>query len=282
MLNFYSAHPKHTIINTARSFVDRVFNLTSRKHHKEMLAIASSILEKNNFPAKIVKKLIGEKHSQLNTTANRTTNTTLTNTNDATVLLNNNMPNTPDTIPQRYASVTYVPKLTEAIKTQVEYFAPHVKIAPRPPRKNARFFSNLKSRLPKEEKSGCVYKINCNDCDRVYIGETIQKLGSRLKQHKYDVEKSKKPSTALADHAKSNNHSFNFDDCNILCRERYKQRLRLQEINHIIANDSLTCNFKTDSSFVCPLYYSMLKSNAKRAASTCVPNHNNNTNGETS
>jgi len=45
-----------------------------------------------------------------------------------------------------------------------------------------------KDKQEKEEVTDCVYKIPCSNCEMTYIGETGRKFGSRLKEHKTEVE----------------------------------------------------------------------------------------------
>lgn len=250
MLNYYSAHPRHTVINTAKAFAERALRLSSTQYKREIINKISAILEKNNFPKDIINKIIHEK-----TNMDITLNQTLAHPTNVT--WNNATRRAP---PKEFASLTYVPQMSEALTKQLKYFAPNVTIAGKPPLKNGRFFANMKAKQSLLEKSGCVYKLECTDCDKIYIGETQQKLGKRVYQHQYDVEK-KKTSTALAAHSTIQKHKFDFDNVSILCRERIKQRLQIQEINHIIQNEEKTCNFKTDSSAIGPLYYCLLKAN---------------------
>jgi len=39
-----------------------------------------------------------------------------------------------------------------------------------------------------EEITDCVYKIPCASCEKFYIRETGKKFGTRLKEHKMEVE----------------------------------------------------------------------------------------------
>lgn len=132
-------------------------------------------------------------------------------------------------------------------------------------------FTNLKQKIPKTELSGCVYRIDCNDCPSCYIGETVQKLGARIKQHESLKEK-----TALKQHCDSKNHQFNFNDVKILKRERNKKRLQIQEVNHIVRNDNVTCNFKSDSQHIAPVYCNLIKLGCRQTTTL----HNNNNNNE--
>ena len=37
-------------------------------------------------------------------------------------------------------------------------------------------------------EEGAVYQINCQECDKMYIGETKFKIGKRMGQHKKDIQ----------------------------------------------------------------------------------------------
>ncbi len=79
-----------------------------------------------------------------------------------------------------------------------------------------------------------VYRIPCKSCDSVYVGETGRKLGTRVKEHKKDVEQNSKGSftramrkesltqinkSAITDHANQNNHEIDWEEVCVLSRE---------------------------------------------------------------
>ena len=41
-----------------------------------------------------------------------------------------------------------------------------------------------KEKFSKDLSTGVIYKINCKDCDKVYIGQTSRALRSRTREHK--------------------------------------------------------------------------------------------------
>lgn len=166
----------------------------------------------------------------------------------------------------KYASITYVPELTEELCKQLKYFAPDVKIASSPPDKMVKFYSKLKQPIEKGDLTGVVYKIPCKESDTEYIEETIQKVCTRIGQHGNDcstvnLAKKSKKRTALATHAKETGHRFDFDleNVQILKRERNKSKLKVQEVNQIIMHEGETCNFKSDSAVIGPAYGNLLK-----------------------
>ena len=83
-----------------------------------------------------------------------------------------------------------------------------------------------KDKIQKEDKCGVVYRVPCKNCDKVYIGETGRKLGTRIGEHQKDVNdntpktltRSSKQSTehiinksAITDHAVKNNHIIDWE-----------------------------------------------------------------------
>ena len=72
-----------------------------------------------------------------------------------------------------------------------------------------------------------VYKIPCNDCDSVYIGETSRPFKVRLKEHKHNCI-SQKVSSAIADHF-SSGHSLDFENSRVIYRESHLYRRKIAE-----------------------------------------------------
>lgn len=52
LLNFYSHHPKHQVLNTAKNFIHRVLNLSSDIYHNKNKEKIINILLDNNFSKK--------------------------------------------------------------------------------------------------------------------------------------------------------------------------------------------------------------------------------------
>jgi len=85
----------------------------------------------------------------------------------------------------KYASVTFVNGLSSKIvKGLKERDLEDVKIAHKPVKKLFNLYSNMKDKIPKNNRKDGVYEINCNDCDGTYIGQTIQNLKKRMTDHR--------------------------------------------------------------------------------------------------
>jgi len=260
--------------NVAKSFIRKILTVSHSDFHPENKKRIFSVLEKNNFPVKVIQKLYNEVvNARLNVSNINVTEVTEEQRqrtkrksypflpDETTVNVSN-----PNKEPGKFSGMTYIPKLTEELTSQIKYFVPDVKIAPRPPNKLGQFYSKMKQPVPKDEMSGVVYDIPCQQLDTRYIGETVQKVGNRTGQHRNDctaanLKKRTKNRTALACHVKETGHQFNFEmeHVKILKRERNKTRLRIQEVNEIIMNEGQVCNFKSDSAIIGPAYGRLLK-----------------------
>ena len=255
LLNFYSNHPHKMKMNVAKAFIRKVFRVSHKSFWESNLLRIKEILSKNNYPEKLINKLISEvRCRKARTGTDSYAYLSINNTTAPKEDANHTMQ------PQRFASLTYVPDLSESISKTFRHFVPDIKMAMRPHHKNNKMFANLKSKIPKDEKSGLVYKIDCADCEAVYIGETTQKFGMRKYQHKCDCKKQiTKNSSALAMHAKENGHNFNFDEAKILKTERNKLKLQIHEVNQIIIHEDIACNKKTDKKEYTNTYINLIK-----------------------
>lgn len=256
LLNFYSNHPKRMKYNVVRSFIRKIFRISHKDFWNENLQRIKNVLKKNNYPDKVITNLIEQVRKKKPNDASQSYAFLSTTRIDETMPINE------ETITiNQYSSLAYVPGLSEAIENSCKHFAPNLKLAMRPHKKNSCMFANLKSHVKTDDKSGLVYKIECSDCSAVYIGETIQKFKMRKSQHKYDCNKPvTKFSSALAKHSHNNGHQFKFDEGKILKREKNKTKLQIHEVNQIIKHETTACNDKTDKKDYTNAYVNLIKS----------------------
>ena len=69
----------------------------------------------------------------------------------------------------------------------------------------------VKDRLPQEKLSKVVYQIPC-DCSKVYIGETTQRLETRLKEHWDAHRKGMTETSMVAEHAWDSQHAIQWKE----------------------------------------------------------------------
>ena len=90
--------------------------------------------------------------------------------------------------------------------------------------------TRAKDRLPEEKCSKVVYQIPC-DCERVYIGETIRRLETRIKEHKEAHRKADTETSAVAEHSWNTQHAIQWGETTILDQAR---ELKIKEALHIL------------------------------------------------
>ena len=80
--------------------------------------------------------------------------------------------------PRTQVVIPYVENVSSAI---VRVFKKHgVATATRPLLKLRNLLVHPKDKMSTEETTECVYRIPCKNCDKVYVGETGRRFGTRL------------------------------------------------------------------------------------------------------
>ena len=138
---------------------------------------------------------------------------------------------------QSYVSIPYIPGVSERIRRIFKKY--DLKVAHQPTRKLRNELCRLKDRRPVQERAGVVYKLDCEDCDAKYVGETGRQVRDRMAEHKRDISSKKKASKAY-EHVSRTGHRFKFDEVSILdnCSNK-KTRLHLESIHTFQQNNSI-------------------------------------------
>ncbi|GAA51093.1 hypothetical protein CLF_105576 [Clonorchis sinensis] len=85
----------------------------------------------------------------------------------------------------------------------------------------------LKDRLPANRTRDYVYKIKCNDCIKVYIGQTARELHTRIGEHKRKINRPPRNAdeyrallkdSAIAEHALDTGHKIDLENVEVLRR----------------------------------------------------------------
>lgn len=129
-----------------------------------------------------------------------------------------------ETTEKVFYSVPYIPKLTENKTLKHMVNNKNTIIAHRSNKTLRQLFTRKRTKVDKLEVDNVVYEITCQGnenelCNKVYIGTTKRKLGTRIVEHETDINKEKE-TTALAQHAKETKHKIDFKGVRILDREK--------------------------------------------------------------
>lgn len=248
IINYYSKHPKSMIINTAKNLIERILSISDNIFHEKNKNIITNILINNNFPVDLICKLIRQYNSRN------------TNTNPNVVLEQ-----------KIYKPLTYIPEMSERLQNSRIYDNSKYRIAHKIYNTIGQLFSKPKDKIQKLDKSNLVYKIPCNgndreNCDKVYIGTTKNKLKTRISGHKSDqrYRNINAQRTALSSHCANLNHNPDFDNVSILNTENnYRRRYMLEMLQIINVKGDKRINFRTDTANLAHSYRYLLNKNKK-------------------
>ena len=90
----------------------------------------------------------------------------------------------------------------------------------------------VKDRVPTSMKSNMVYCVPCS-CGKVYIGETVRRLETRIKEHEDACKKGTTEKSAIAKHAWTTNHAIEWNETTVLDQARRRKELMIKEALHI-------------------------------------------------
>lgn len=225
-INFRSHHPISTKRAIIYNLVDKIVFLSHPSFHKKNFDLITSTLVKNNYPlsfiSKHIKKRVCKHFSELNYVQ---TNNNLSPNNNLHLVL------------------PYVDNFYHSLKNTL--LSHNIKLI----NKTCNKFSDIirlgKDRLDPMDKRHVVYKLDCNECNSTYIGQTYRLLKKRMYNHQYDTRVHAK-SSVVAMHALQEGHSFNFESPKILDIEPNNLKREFSEMLHILSHPN-TLNRKLDS-----------------------------------
>ena len=113
-----------------------------------------------------------------------------------------------------FFTVPYVPTLskrftdiTKDLNVRISYFSLN---------KLNRYIKVHKDLLCDPSQSNVVYRINCEDCNASYVGQTGRQLHTRVKEHRNQIRHNTNNHSVITDHRLSSGHDFSWDNVEIL------------------------------------------------------------------
>lgn len=120
-------------------------------------------------------------------------------------------------------------------------------------------FDKLKDKDPTVNKSNAVYSIPCNNCDKIYIGQTKRYIKKRVYEHQYNKKLHPSKYTSLTKHMMNFDHQIAYDKVKVVRHERnYKKRL-VHEMTNILKSKN-AMNERTDVDGLNVIYHGCLRS----------------------
>ena len=92
--------------------------------------------------------------------------------------------------------------------------------------------------MPTEKKHNIIYKLDCKDCDAVYIGESKIAYQTRIEEHISAVQKADIKWYETADHCCKFNHDFNWTENKILGHKLNTTTRKVKETIHSIKTEN--------------------------------------------
>lgn len=181
---------------------------------------------------------------------------------DQITLSNNNQQ--PTTTATKYFSLPYIKSLSEKLSKILTNNNQNTRITYRNANTINKLFTYTKDRDETELKSNVIYEIPCQeDCGKRYYGCSEQYMKRRIYQHKYSCDKmktNKQDPTALTQHARLHNHTFQFHKTKIIHTESNHFKRQFLEMITIEKNKHISINKKTDVQNLSKCYSNLIHS----------------------
>ena len=123
-------------------------------------------------------------------------------------------------------SVPYIKGTYERVQRALSKH--NIRLASKPSNTLKRKLNNAKQRTPAPETTTAVYKINCNECDAHYIGETKKQVRDRIKEHQINIRIGEQNSM-IFQHVAINNHNLDFFNPTVLSKNQHPRGRRILE-----------------------------------------------------
>lgn len=246
-LHFDSYTPFKYKINLVKTLTFRIRTITNSTMLAEKLKEIHNLLIKNGYPNSLITPIIYNT-SNLNLNNNNGDNNQNLNNTHA-----NNNGNNMDLI--IYKPLPYLNNLSSLIQQMLSNT--NVKIANKPYKTEKTLYPRIKGETDKLKTSHVIYKINCENCQSVYIGQTMNYLRTRLYLHKSSFTKNPE-SCALARHVIQTKHTANLTNVNILAKCQNNKRREFIESCYINEYNHIALNSKTDTGSLNIIYSHLL------------------------
>lgn len=236
-INYFSNHPNKYKINTIISLVDQAILLSHEMFHVSNINIVKEILLNNCFPLRIINKHINRRLHSLKTLRN-------SDRVDGNVSVNRIV-------------IPFIKGVSENLSQNLKNLGFDTVFSI--PRKLNCLIKKCKDRLPCVKQTEIVYKLNCEQCNASYIGQTKRHLQTRINEHRRDIKKQSDFISVVSKHRISLSHEFNWDSPDILHRESNTRKREIAEM-FFIRRHKNTINLQSDTEKLTAVYDKVIDS----------------------
>ena len=233
-INYFSNHPFKYKTNIIRNLVDRAILLSDACFHNSNIIEIKKILQNNCYPWRMINKYINVRLKELQKRNN-------SDSGDDVVARD----------PRSFITIPYVKGLSENVSRTMR--DANFKVLHTIPKKLDCVIKKGKDKLPNLKQTELVYKIDCVNCDAVYVGQTKRHLETRIKKHRCDIRKNVDSHSVVSKHRLSHNHDFNWHQPKILYKEKQFKKREIAEMLFIKKHDC-TINLQKDTESLPSIY----------------------------
>jgi len=237
-LNYNSQHPCTHKKGTIISLIDRVIMLSHPEFHKKNFDLIIKVLIDNGYPLKLIftniKKRLLQKFAHQDPYVPKQSN----NSDNHSI--------------EPYFTVPYILPIA---KKFMQYFKniSFCKLAFTCYNKLNKYIKVHKDPLPLTSRPNVVYKINCQDCEASYVGQTKRTLNTRIGEHRNHIRRNSPQSSVITDHRLEFNHEFDWNNVEVLDEEKNYNKRLISEMIHI-KRQRKSINLKKDTELLHPIY----------------------------
>jgi len=208
---FNSQHPISQKKGTIIGMVDRALLLSHPRFQQKNLIFIINVLLNNDYPIKFIFDTINTRLRYMtHYTRNKTANTQINQKWFTIPYL--------DTISQKLRHIT------NNLDTKTSFYSLN---------KLENFIKGQKDSIPKLLQTNLVYKLTCRDCDATYVGQTGRTLKTRISEHRNHINRNTNTHSVITEHRTKFSHEFNWDNVEILDRERFLSKRLISEMIYI-------------------------------------------------
>ena len=150
--------------------------------------------------------------------------------------------NTEDNRENRTLCVPYVRGLSEKIANVCRSIkGVNMRAVFKPCRTIRQMLVRVKNRIPEDRRKGVIYEIPCQDCEKVYIGETGRTLKKRVSEHKQAVRKFNM-NNGVATHVHNEDHRIDWEGAKVIGQQEFYWKRRVTEAIMIYQHNQQTMN----------------------------------------
>lgn len=220
-INFFSNHPTKHKVSVVKGLVDGAVLLSDPRFHTANIDVVREILINNSCPIDFIDRHVKKRKKEIR---HKTRTLIGSVNNDYDIHANKN---------NIFIKIPFVSDLSLMVKKSLNKF--DVRTVSSIPKKLNNIV-NLDKDKCSHSLNGIVYKIDCNNCNACYVGQTKRHLSTRIKEHRVGIKKHVNCHSVVSEYRLHCGHDFDWNDVNVLHREGHTKKREIAEMFFIKRN----------------------------------------------